>query len=58
MADKKCYIRNYIYSDGSKKTFHTVCDAWELPEESDKYGRELEPEKTLVEVKDEVHNVN
>lgn len=55
---QKCYIRNFKYSDGTVLTFHTICDNWELPKDSDGYGRHLAPDGAeLVEVKDEVHRV-
>lgn len=57
VEQQKCYVRHFYYNDGNVRTFHTVCDHWDLPEQSDEYGRQLEPNKELVEVSDEVHFV-
>jgi hypothetical protein len=53
----KCYVRTYQFHDKTEHTFHTHCDKWKLPLESDKYGSRLEPRKRLVAVLDKVHYV-
>ena len=48
VAQVKCYTRTFHYTDGSSKTFHTVCDGKTLAELTPEFGRSLvgQPETT------------